>query len=44
MISLAMITEVNGSEILILPVFVTGLINKAKKFASAQSSPNHNVD
>ncbi|MCG3225969.1 MAG: hypothetical protein H7645_03560 [Candidatus Heimdallarchaeota archaeon] len=44
MISIAMITEVDGTEILILPLFVTGLINKAKKYASALVSPNHNVD
>ncbi|NPD87258.1 MAG: hypothetical protein HGN29_00950 [Asgard group archaeon] len=44
MTSFAMIREIDGAELLILPLFVTGLINKAKKYVSALSSPNHNID
>ena len=44
MTSFSMITEIDGKEILILPLFVTGLINKAKKYTLTLSSPNHNVD
>ena len=44
MTSFAMITTIDKTEILILPLFVTGLINKAKKYISNLSSPNHNVD
>ena len=42
MTSIALITSINEHEVLILPLYVTGLINKAKKYLKEPTSPNHN--
>jgi len=44
MTSLALITSIDTSTILFLPLYITGLINKAKKYISSLRSSNHNVD
>ena len=42
MTSITLISSINNNEVLILPLYVTGLINKAKKYISESTSPNHN--
>ena len=44
MITFALITAIDKAEILILPLFTTGLIGKAKKYISTLGSSNHNID
>jgi RNase P/RNase MRP subunit POP5 len=44
MTSFAMISKIDDTEIMILPLFVTGLINKAKKYILGISGLNRNVD
>ena len=44
MIVLAFITNVNGHETILHPLYVSGLIKKAKKYLDSLESYNHNVD
>jgi RNase P/RNase MRP subunit POP5 len=42
MTSIAMITTIDKNEVLIMPLYITGLINKAKKYILESTSLNHN--
>ncbi len=44
MIALAFITSINDHEIILHPLYVSGIIRKAKEYLDSLGSYNHNVD